>query len=226
MFYRLSNTLSAAILGGTLLTSAVLGAQGARPNVIVIFTDDQACSGIGYNNPEVKTPRLDALAAGGIIFERAYVASPICGASRASMMTGLFPQQHGVISLNIKPFERYTTNEPMANHTLAERLTAAGYRTVFFGKSHIADPLHYGFQEGSKHTGDEASFQRATELIEAQKQRRGEPFFLWIAPHAPHLPLHPKQEHLDLYPDGSIHLPKNYLIEPTSASLNNQGVPG
>ena len=65
--------------------------DGSKPNIIVIFTDDQTYRGIGYNNPEVKTPNLDALAAGGITFERGYVASPICAASRASMMTGRFP---------------------------------------------------------------------------------------------------------------------------------------
>ncbi|MGI9355823.1 MAG: sulfatase family protein [Rhizobiaceae bacterium] len=226
MLQRLSITLSAALLGSTLLTSVGFSARTPRPNIIVIFTDDQAFNAIGYHNPEVKTPHLDALAAGGIIFQRAYVASPVCGASRASMMTGLFPQQHGVICLNIKPFVRYTTDGSMASQSLAQRLAAAGYRTVFFGKSHVADPLHYGFQEGSKHSGDEASFQRATEILKAQKQRRGEPLFLWIAPFAPHVPLNPKQEHLDLYPPGSIRLPENYRVEPTSASLNNQGVPG
>ncbi len=65
-----------------------------RPNIIVILADDHCFRSVGYDNPEVKTPRLDALAASGIKFERAYVASPICAASRASMMTGRFPQQH------------------------------------------------------------------------------------------------------------------------------------
>jgi hypothetical protein len=51
-----------------------------KPNIIVIFTDDQTYRGVGYNNPEVKTPNLDALAASGITFQRGYVASPICAA--------------------------------------------------------------------------------------------------------------------------------------------------
>ena len=76
-----------------------------KPNLVVVFTDDQVHNAIGYDNPEVHTPHLDALAAEGVIFERAFVASPICAASRASVMTGLFPQQHGVIALNQKQFE-------------------------------------------------------------------------------------------------------------------------
>ena len=91
-------TICAALITFTALTCALPARAAAkppaRPNVIVIFTDDQTYSAIGYNNPAIKTPHLDALAASGITFERAYVASPICAASRASMMTGLFPQQH------------------------------------------------------------------------------------------------------------------------------------
>jgi hypothetical protein len=77
--------------------------SAGKPNIIVILTDDQTYRGIGYNNPEVKTPNLDALAASGITFEHGYVASPICAASRASLMTGRFPQQHGVIRASIRP---------------------------------------------------------------------------------------------------------------------------
>ena len=91
-------TISAALIAFTALTytlpARAAAKPPARPNIIVIFTDDQTYGAIGYNNPAIKTPRLDALAASGIRFERAYVASPICAASRASMMTGLFPQQH------------------------------------------------------------------------------------------------------------------------------------
>ena len=58
------------------LCAAEAPKSGAKPNIVVIFTDDQTFRGIGYNNAEVKTPHLDALAAGGITFERGYVASP------------------------------------------------------------------------------------------------------------------------------------------------------
>lgn len=80
------------LLGCYLLVS--LARAEAKPNLVVIFTDDQVHNAIGYDNPEIHTPELDALARDGIIFERAYIATPICAASRASMMTGLFPQQH------------------------------------------------------------------------------------------------------------------------------------
>jgi arylsulfatase A-like enzyme len=66
-----------------------------KPNFVVIFTDDQTYRAIGYNNPVVKTPNLDRLAMEGLRLNRAFVASPICVASRASIYTGMYPQQHG-----------------------------------------------------------------------------------------------------------------------------------
>src|SRR5690349_1423269 len=124
----------------TLLTTLLLAffcvhrpsaADGRTPNIVVIFTDDQTYRGIGYNNPEVKTPNLDRLAASGITIERGYVASPICAASRASMMTGLFPQQHGVMGLGSAAFAPYRMNGAHARQTLPIPLAEAGYLTAF-----------------------------------------------------------------------------------------------
>jgi arylsulfatase A-like enzyme len=198
----------------------------AKPNIIVIFTDDQTYRGVGYNNPEVKTPNLDALAASGITFQRGYVASPICAASRASMMTGRFPQQHGVMGLGHPAFAPYRTEGPHAKQALANRLAEAGYQTAFFGKSHLGRPKTYGFEVGTELGGhdDAEIFKQATAFLQSQPSD-GKPFFLWLAPHQPHVPLLPEAQWLALYPQGSIHLPKNFLTAPTSASLNNQGVP-
>jgi arylsulfatase A-like enzyme len=96
-----------------------------------------------------------------------------------------------------------------------------------FGKSHLGKPNTYGFEVGDELGGhdDVQIFQQATEFLESQ-QNDGKPFFLWLAPHQPHVPLLPEPQWLDLYPKGSIQLPKNFLTEPTAASLNNQGLPG
>jgi arylsulfatase A-like enzyme len=202
-------------------------ADVGKPNIVVIFTDDQTYRGIGYNNPEVKTPNLDSLAASGITFERGYVASPICAASRASMMTGRFPQQHGVMGLGFQAFASYRTNGAHAKQTLPSRLAEAGYLTALFGKSHLGSPKTYGFEVGDELGGhdDVEIFKQATEFIRSHADA-GKPFFLWLSPHQPHVPLLPEAQWLDLYPKDSIHLPKNFRIEPTSASLNNQGIPG
>ena len=125
--------------------------KAERPNLVVIFTDDQVHNAIGYDNPEVHTPNLDALAAGGVIFERAYVASPICAASRASVMTGLFPQQNKAIALNHVPFvTQYHKGGQKASQTLAALMANAGYYTACYGKSHLGEAVLYGFDEGAE----------------------------------------------------------------------------
>ncbi len=206
---------------------ALFAAPAAKPNLIVIFTDDQTYKGIGYQNPQVKTPHLDALAAGGLTFERGYVASPICAASRSSMMTGLFPQQHRVISLDSKAFDRFKTDAVVGQRLLARQLTALGYDTALFGKSHLGDPKSYGFASGREIGGhdDVEIFREASDFIRSRKGQE-KPFFLWLSPRQPHVPLLPTAEWLALYPHGSLSLPGNFRVSPTPESLNDQGVPG
>jgi arylsulfatase A-like enzyme len=199
-----------------------------RPNLVVIFTDDQVHNAIGYDNPEVHTPQLDALAAQGMIFEKAYVATPICAASRASKMTGLFPQQHGVIALDKRAFQnRYWDGKPHASRSLPRLLGQAGYHSAAYGKSHLGPPKNYGFDEG-KEMGphdDRDTFARVASFV-AERAASDKPFFLWLAPHQPHVPLLPQQRWLDLYDPETLTLPANFRASPLKSSINNQGVPG
>lgn len=228
---RISNQFITATSACLALVGSVAarddGRRDSKPNIIVIFTDDQSYRAIGYEDRSVKTPHLDSLAASGITFERAYVSSPICVASRASMMTGLYPQQNGVIALNKKPFSRFRNHGSEAEQTLPKRLKEAGYTTAFFGKSHLDDPKTYGFDTGAEipEHDDIETFRQASAFIKSRKNP-DQPFFLWLAPHQPHVPLLPKQKWLDIYPPGSIELPGNYRTEPTNDSINNQGTPG
>ena len=200
----------------------------AEPNLVVVFTDDQVHNAIGYDNPEIRTPHLDALAKQGIIFEKAYIASPICDASRASMMTGLFPQQHGLIANGAKPFkERYWTGRAKATHTLAHLLSQAGYHTAAWGKSRLGKPTSFGFHEGAE-TGpfnDVQTFERVKQFV-TERAASDKPFFLWLAPNQAHVPLKPEQKWLNLYDSEKLTLPKNFRVSPAKASINNQGRPG
>lgn len=203
------------------------GSEAARPNFVVIFTDDQTYSAIGYNNPDVKTPHLDKLASRGIIFNKAFVASPICAASRASMMSGVFPQQHGVIALDSKRFSQYRSGGAREHYTLGRQLQAAGYHCAFWGKSHIGDPLEYGFSEG-RETGpydDTVTFREAEQFL-ARAAADPRPFFLWVAPRQPHVPLKPGDRWLELYDENKFRLSANFREAPFDESINNQGVPG
>ena len=67
------------------------------PNIVFILSDDQAWTDYGFmGHPEIKTPHLDELARQSLVFERGYVAAPLCRPSLASMLTGLYPLQHGI----------------------------------------------------------------------------------------------------------------------------------
>src|SRR5687767_14708164 len=67
------------------------------PNVLVIMTDQQQATSLGlYGNPDVRTPHLARLAAGGLLYRRAFTAHPLCVPSRASFWTGRWPHSTGV----------------------------------------------------------------------------------------------------------------------------------
>ena len=210
---------------GSLARASASASKGGqrRPSFLVILTDDQAYRAIGYNNPNVKTPALDSLAAEGIVFENTYVASPICIASRASLLTGLFPQQHGAIALNPAGFQENVV-AGKTYETVAQKLTAAGYHTGLYGKSHLGDPTQYGFQQGEE-TGDDEAFGLAEDFLRNASED-GKSFLLWIAPHKPHIPLQPAQEWLDLYAGVELCVDPNFRESPPAESFFNQGVPG
>lgn len=70
-----------------------------KPNIVLIFTDNQQASTLGcYGNPEIHTPNLDKLASQGMTFENAFCPNAFCSPCRASVLTGLLPPQHGVHS--------------------------------------------------------------------------------------------------------------------------------
>jgi len=100
-----------------------------RPNILLITSDQQHWNTFGFINPEVKTPNLDRLARGGTHFTNAYCTNPTCTPTRASMVTGKYPSQHGAWALG--------TKLPESEHTVGEDLSAAGYRTALIGKAHF-----------------------------------------------------------------------------------------
>jgi len=100
-----------------------------RKNILLITSDQQHHSCMGYDNPEIKTPNLDRLAAEGVIFDRAYCPNPTCTPSRASIVTGQYPSQHGAWSLG--------TKLPEDRHVMGDDFKSAGYRTALIGKAHF-----------------------------------------------------------------------------------------
>ncbi len=76
-----------------------------RPNILLITSDQQHWNTLGRANPEIHTPNLDRLAEQGTTFTRAYVPNPTCTPTRASIITGQYPSQHGAYSLGTKLME-------------------------------------------------------------------------------------------------------------------------
>jgi uncharacterized sulfatase len=98
-------------------------------NVLLITSDQQHWNTLGQNNPEIQTPALDKLAAQGTTFSRAYCPNPTCTPTRASIITGKYPSQHGAYSLG--------TKLPESEATVGDVFQAAGYRTALVGKAHF-----------------------------------------------------------------------------------------
>ena len=115
--------------------------EGARPNIILILSDDQGWGDAGFRGaPDVKTPNLDRLAASGVEFLQGYVTAPQCIPSRTGLLTGRY-QQHAGIECNPDDNKNnvYQLNE--GTRTIASELRNAGYRTGIVGKWHLGEPL-------------------------------------------------------------------------------------
>lgn len=100
-----------------------------HPNILLITTDQQHFSTLGAVNPKIRTPNLDRLCRMGTRFDRAYCPSPVCTPSRASMLTGLYPSQHGAWTIGVHLDE--------SCRTLPQMLGEAGYYSGLIGKAHF-----------------------------------------------------------------------------------------
>jgi len=103
--------------------------MASQPNILLITSDQQHYSALGAINERIQTPALDRLCEEGVRFTRAYCANPTCTPTRASIITGMYPSQHGAWSLGTKLFEDVPT--------LGDALGAAGYSTALIGKAHF-----------------------------------------------------------------------------------------
>jgi len=105
------------------------------PNIILLMADDMGWGDTGHNgHPVLKTPSLDEMASGGLVFNRFYAAAPVCSPTRASVLTGRHPFRE-------KIFFAMVGDSPSAleadEASLGRLLNDAGYRTGFFGKWHL-----------------------------------------------------------------------------------------
>lgn len=157
-----------------------------RPNILFILTEDQGAHMGALGTTDVKTPHMDALAASGALFRRAYVGYPVCSASKACIMTGLHSHTNGLVNNTnnyLKPADKLTEAEKKAppylhtrirsqGKTMVEVLAAQGYHTAVCGKLHIAPNERFPYNDFIPKAG---SKQALTAVI---KRSAGRPWFL------------------------------------------------
>ncbi len=159
MFVAMQRTVNRLVcmLAGMLSCGYLMGAElekaeisNSRPNIVFILADDLGYADVGFMGQEkILTPRLDALAENGLVFENMYAGGPVCGPSRACLLSGM-SQDVGFIKGNPgrKPERENFREEDVL---FSELLKETGYRNVYFGKWGLGPqgmsgyPLNKGF---------------------------------------------------------------------------------
>ncbi|MCH2208342.1 MAG: sulfatase [Lentisphaerales bacterium] len=195
------------------LIASPIAAEQA-PNIVFILSDDQAWTDYGFmGHKDIKTPHLDKLSERSIVFEQGYVASPLCRPSLASMVTGLYPFQHGISGNDVDGSNnRAELDIPVraAFHkhpSFIKLLTSNGYLAHQSGKwwegSFKDGGFTHGMTRGGRH-GDvglkigRKTMTPVTEFIDMAVEKK-KPFLLWYAPYLPHKPHNPPQRLLEKY---------------------------
>ncbi|GMV92164.1 MAG: putative sulfatase [Candidatus Hydrogenedentota bacterium] len=165
--------MQSAVLGSAALAGAYrANAQDApeRPNIVFLFSDDHSVPDLGcYGNDTIRTPNLDALAAAGMRFDRAYVTSPQCSPSRASILTGRSPHAVGASRLHVNAYPDAAS--------IPTLLKEAGYFTGAFRKVYQGViQRQFDFYGGNK-----VPFAKFFE-----ERPKDKPFFLWFGSTDPH----------------------------------------
>ncbi len=142
----LKTTLAGALAAPGLARAATKETRMRRPNLVFILTDNQGAWTLGcYGNKDIRTPHIDRLAAQGMRFTRAFANNAVCSPTRATLLTGLMPSQHGVHCYlraghaQMGP-KAYCTIQEF--RTLPRILTDAGYTCGLVGKWHLGANLH------------------------------------------------------------------------------------
>ncbi len=197
-----------------------------RPNVVFILSDDHRFDFMGFHPgaPEfLETPSMDRLASGGMHVKNAFVTTSLCSPSRASILTGQYAHNHGVVD--------NSRAVPDGTQFFPEELQRAGYKTAFIGKWHmggVSDEPRPGFDhwvsfrgqgayynptlniDGTqqKVTGYNADILTDYATIWLDKQSDNEPFFLYLSHKSVHADFAPAQRHLGKYENAKLKYPK------------------
>jgi iduronate 2-sulfatase len=193
---------------------------------------------LGCYGGQALTPHIDALAASSRVFQRHYVQWPVCGASRASLLSGQRPKTHGGFSNATAT--QIVTSRPDTAPTLPYHFKQAGYETLGFGKVYHSlvnypgagwsqppwtPPMHWSLYVNATPAQKRGDYQPASEIydgpdylhgdyqttsrvLEALESSAGKPFCIFAGLSKPHLPYVAPQKYLDLYRNTVIKAPE------------------
>ena len=216
----------AGLLLGPFALSIVVAKDDNPPNIVFFLADDQRNDFLGCaGHPILQTPHIDRLAREGVRFEKTFVTTSICAASRASILTGLHERTHG-FTFGTPPIATKHTNE-----SYPAVLRRAGYRTGFVGKFGVGveagqrramfdvfhplgrSPYHKKQKGGGTRHVSEIAGDRASDFLRSSK--KGQPFCLSVSFNAPHAEDGDKKNHYPwpkavdgLYDDVEIPAPR------------------
>ena len=193
--------------------------QKMRPNIIYIISDDQAWTDYGFmGHPHIETPHIDKLAQESLTFTRGYVTAPLCSPSLASIITGLYPQQHRVTGndpifdseekryskawqLERKQYYQEYLDEFQKHPTVPQLLKKEGYLSFQSGKWWGDNWKEGGFTHGMTHGDASQGGRHGDDGLMIGRQgmepiydfighaiQEDKPFMIWYAPFLPHAP--------------------------------------
>lgn len=219
-------TIAAWIFGGAFLRAAD---KPTPPNIVFIISDDQGWGDYSFmGHPQIDTPHLDQLAAESLTFQRGYSPVPLCRPSLASIVTGLYPHQHGatgndptlpdagINAVSGRTNPKYDAlYQTIIDHftkcpNLVRDLTSQGYLSFQTGKWWEGDPVKTcgfshamtaGAGKGERHGGKGLEIGReGLKPIQDFIEKAGDkPFLVWYAPMLPHTPHTPPADLLKKY---------------------------
>jgi N-sulfoglucosamine sulfohydrolase len=172
---------AALVLLLTCICSLNLWSAEKKPNIVVFIADDHGVLDSSvYGATDIKTPNSERIARQGLVFTRAFVASPSCAPSRAALLTGLMPARNGAEANHSKPRPDIKT--------LPRYMQELGYEVVSFGKvAHYKHTLDYAFDHFAHDTfHDHRAIPAALKWLTERTSTK--PLCLFVGSNWPHVP--------------------------------------
>ena len=221
-----------------------------KQNVLFLMMDDLRPELSVYGQSQISSPNIDALAKSGVTFKRAYCNVPVCGASRASILTGIRPTADRFLKYNAS-----ITKETPNILTLVKHFKNQGYTTISNNKiTHLKRDIkewdeewypyvkgwrdyqskeninlekkgEHGYAYENPDIEDAAYYDGKTankSILDLKRLKvEGKPFFMAVGFVKPHLPFNAPKKYWDLYKESEITLPKNNFFSESAPKIAN-----